>query len=368
MHLSHHSNFARITVALFVSSLLVSCAQVSEAPDKPKPSTRPVVWPDLPDQPRFLLEATLRSPEDIMPKTEMEKLQAVLIGDQPKVVPAFNKPYGVAAGHGRIYVTDTKSSMVHVFDVPRRRFFRMGLRPPGTLGKPIGIALDGEGNVYVADVKANKVFIYDGLGLYLRELGSPGELERPTGVAVNREGTRVYVVDSGGIDTALHRVVVYNKEGHKLFTIGERGTGNGQFNLPSLAAVGPDGTLYVLDAGNFRVQAFDADGKFLRKWGKPGNGPGDLARPRGIAVDSDSNVYVTDAAFSNVQVFNAQGQLLLAMGNLGDTDVKGIYALMGGVAVDETGRVYLLDQVFNKLDVIRRLSDEEGKQLLIEMK
>jgi DNA-binding beta-propeller fold protein YncE len=368
MPLSHLSNFARNTVTLFAAMLLASCAPVAEQPDKPKPSTRPVVWPEPPDQPRFMLEATLRSPDDVMPRGEIAKLQETLMGESSKPGPAFNKPYGVAAGQGRIYVTDTKSSMVHVFDVARRRFFRMGLRPPGTLGKPIGIALDGEGNVYVADVKARKIFIYDSLGLYLRELGDNGELVRPTGVAVNSAGTRVYVVDSGGIDTALHRVMVYNKEGHKLFTIGERGTGNGQFNLPSLAAVGPDGTLYVLDAGNFRVQAFDADGKFLRKWGKPGNGAGDLARPRGIAVDMDGNVYVTDAAFGNVQVFNAQGQLLLPMGNIGDNDEKGVYALMGGVAVDETNRVYLLDQVFNKLDVIRRLPDEEGKRLLIEMK
>ena len=365
---SHLSNFTRNAFILFAAMLLASCAQVAEQPDRPTPSTRPMVWPGPPDQPRFMLEATLRSPNDIMPKGEMLQLQEALTGDKRTPAPAFNKPYGVAAGQGRIYVTDTKSSMVHVFDVSRRKFFRMGLRPPGTLGKPIGITLDGEGNVYVADVKAQKVFIYDSLGLYLRELGKPGELVRPTGVAANSDGTRVYVVDSGGIDTALHRVVVYNKEGQKLFTIGERGTGDGQFNLPSLAAIGPDGTLYVLDAGNFRVQAFDGDGKFLRKWGKPGNGAGDLARPRGIAVDKDSNVYVTDAAFSNVQVFNAQGQLLLAMGTLGDTDVKGVYGLMGGVAVDETGRVYLLDQLFNKLDVIRRLSDEEGKRLLIEMK
>jgi len=358
----------KLLIAIGTAALLTSCAPLPDHSDKPVASLRPVIWPELPDQPRFMLETTLRSPDDIRTRDETEKLRDTLIGDKPKFTPAFNKPYQVAARQGMLYVTDTKSRLVHVFDIPHRTFFRMGLRKPGTLSKPIGIALDGDGNVYVADVSARKVFVYDSLGLYLKEIGIPEELERPTGVAVNSAGTRIYVVDSGGIDTALHRVIAYDKEGHKLFTIGTRGIQDGQFNLPTLGAVAPDGTLYVLDAGNFRVQAFDPDGKFLRKWGQAGNAPGNFSRPRGIAVDKEGNVYVTDAAFDNVQIFNAQGQLLMAMGGPSEDDVKGGYALMGGVAIDETGRVYLVDQAFSKLDVIRHLSDEEGKRLMTELK
>jgi DNA-binding beta-propeller fold protein YncE len=361
--------FAVISMLIGTAALLASCAPLpNEPPDKPAASERPMLWPDLPDQPRFMLETTLRSPDDIRTKGEVETLRDKLIGDKPKFVPAFNKPYQVAARQGMLYITDTKSRLVHVFDIPRRTFFSMGLRKPGTLAKPIGIALDGDGNVYVADVSAKKIFVYDSLGLYLKEIGNPEDFARPTGVAVNAAGTRIYVIDSGGIETALHRVIAYDKDGHKLFTIGERGIQDGQFNLPTLGAVAPDGTLYVLDAGNFRVQAFDPDGKFLRKWGQAGNAPGNFSRPRGIAVDPDCNVYVTDASFDNVQIFNPQGQLLMAMGGPSREDVKGMYALIGGVAVDETGRVYLIDQAFGKLDVIKRLSDEEGKQLMAESK
>ncbi len=40
--------------------------------------------------------------------------------------------------------------------------------------------------------------------------------------------------------------------------------------------------------------------------------------------------------------------------------------MINGIAVDETGRVYVVDQLFNKVEVIRRLSDSEGKKMLPE--
>ena len=134
--------------------------------------------------------------------------------------------------------------------------------------------------------------------------------------------------------------------------------------MPLQGAVAPDGTLYILDSGNFRVQAFDRDGKFLRAFGSLGNSLGNLARPRGIAVDGDGNIYISDAAFNNFQIFTPQGQLLLAIGTGATKSKPGKFGLISGIAVDETGRVYVVDQYFNKVEVFRRLSDKEGQQML----
>lgn len=218
--------------------------------------------------------------------------------------------------------------------------------------------------VYVADVSTRKVSVYDSLGLFLREIGNAADLARPTGVAVDAAGERVYVVDRGSNERLNHRVVVYDGAGRKLFVIGTRGPAEGQFNLPVQAAVAPDGTLYMLDSDNFRVQAFDREGRFLRAWGKAGSAFGDFARPRGIAVDGEGNIYVTDAVYGNFQVFNPTGQLLLAVGRHGDSDKPGRYTLPGGIAVDETGRVYVVDQYFRKVKVIRRLSAQEGEHIV----
>ena len=108
------------------------------------------------------------------------------------------------------------------------------------------------------------------------------------------------------------------------------------------------------------------EGKFLRSFGGPGREFGNFARPRGIAVDDEGNIYVSDASFNNFQIYNPEGQLLLAIGQGGTESNPGRYGLLSGIAVDETGRVYVADQLFNKVEVIRRLSESEGQQLLLK--
>jgi len=326
----------------------------------------PLIWPQPPDQPRFAYETVLRSPADIAKKeTAKEQLIRDLSGAAAvSSVPAFEKPSSIAARNGRIYVIDTGTNSIIVFDVPRRKLYRFGQRQPGALVKPAGLALDKEMNVYVADTKQRRVLVYDSLGLFLRTLGSPDDLERPTGVAVSRDGERIYVIDRSDNESDHHQVVVYGKNGDKIKVIGSRGIGDGQFNVPLQGTVAPDGTLYVLDSGNFRVQAFDRDGNFLNAFGRVGANLGNLARPRGIAVDDEGNVYVSDASFNNIQIFKPDGQLLLTIGRAASKSNPGQFGLINGVAVDETGRIYAVDQYFNKVEVFRRLSDAEGQQML----
>ena len=75
------------------------------------------------------------------------------------------------ARKGRIYVADTKSASIVVFDVPRRKIFRFGQREPNLLLKPVGLALDDQRNVYVADVQRRQVLVFDSLGLFKRVIG-----------------------------------------------------------------------------------------------------------------------------------------------------------------------------------------------------
>ncbi len=345
--------------------LLSACSTVEER----KPYDGPLIWPQPPDQPRFAYETMLRSPADIVIVPEEAKLREVLTGKAAvSDKPVMDKPSAIVARNGKIYVADTGTNTIVVFDVPRQRVFRFGTREPGNLAKPAGLAMDSQMNILVADSKLRKVMVYDSLGLLVSIIGSPDDLERPTGVAVSRDGERIYVVDRSYNDSDKHRVVVYDKMGKKLQVIGTRGSGDGQFNVPLQAAVAPDGTLYVLDSGNFRVQAFDRDGKFLRKFGNVGKEFGNFGRARGIAVDDDGLVYVTDASFNNFQIFNPDGQLLLAIGQSSLESNPGRYGMLNGIAVDETKRVYVVDQLFNKVEVIRRLTDSEGQKMLEESK
>jgi sugar lactone lactonase YvrE len=337
---------------------LAGCATPPAAPALQR---RPL-WPAPPEQPRYAYEATLRNAASLRDEQDPDRLRRILSGDDDAKA-SFGKPLAVAAARGRIYVTDTEGRRVFVFDVPRRRTFSFGLRREGLLKKPSGIALDAQGLVYVVDTTARRLVIYDGWGLYQRDIDGAAHWVRPTAVAVHPSGERICVVDTGGVDSEQHGVWIYDAAGRHVQTLGLRGSEPGRFNLPVDAAVAPDGTLWVLDAGNFRLQAFDAEGRFLRQFGSAGNGLGQLARPRGLAVGRDGLLYVGDALLCNVQVFQPDGQLLLALGARATADAPGRYLLPARLACDETGRLFVVDQFLHKVEVLRQLSDDEGRRL-----
>lgn len=321
------------------------------------------MWPPPPEQPRFIFEATLRNGASLQ-VAEANALRRTLTGDDNGARASFGKPFAVAAGQGRVFVTDTEGRRVFVFDVPRRRTYSFGLRREGQLKRPAGIALDGHGRVYVVDTLDKRVVVFDELGLYQRHIDGAPWWVRPTAVAVDAAGGRVHVVDTGGVDSDSHLVFTHDAEGRLLRRLGRRGSGEGEFNLPADAAMGPDGTLWVLDAGNFRVQAFNAEGRFVRAFGSVGSGLGQLARPRGLAIDRDGLVYVADALLCNVQVFQPDGQLLLPLGSRAARgDAPGRYLLPARLACDETRRLYVVDQFLHKIEVLRRVGEDEGRAL-----
>ena len=344
--------------AIIVLAMLAGCASTRGGGAAVHP-----VWPKPPDPARFIYESVIRTELDIARETKGEAFRNVVAGTNPRAAQAFKKPYDVAARNGRILVSDSGGEIVHLFDVPQGQLFRIGRADKGKLLQPSGVTIDTQGNLYVADVKGKYVNMYNPVGHFVRTFGSKELFAKPADIAVSKSGDRIYVVDLGGIDSDKHRVTVFDPEGKVLFTFGKHGNAPGDLHLASHIEIGPDDNIYILDAGNFRVQVFDRDGKYLRGWGKAGVNIGDLARPRGLALDTEGNVYVTDGTFGNFQIFNPQGQLLMWIGNTGQENKPGQYALPAGIAVDETNHVYVVDQLYTKVEVLRRLNQEESDRL-----
>jgi len=313
----------------------------------------PPVYPPPPDKARFVFERTLLYSEDIEEFTTFQRFRQYATGSSRKLH-GMVKPFDVASYQGKVYVSDSVQRNVMLFDIPGKRFVEIGVDKPGELKKPLGITVSSQGELYVADITMQRVLVYDQDGKYLRSIGDASQLRRPSDVAINPDGTHLYVVDTGGIDSQDHYIHVYDSHsGRYIQSIGKRGTGDGEFNLPLQAAVDSKGSLYVVDGGNFRVEVFDANGQFTHSFGSVGRLPGQFARPKGIAIGPEDNIYVVDAAFGNIQIFNTQGQLLMVIGERGHAGTPGKYMLPAGINVGDDGRIYIVDQFFRKVDIYR---------------
>jgi DNA-binding beta-propeller fold protein YncE len=214
--------------------------------------------------------------------------------------------------------------------------------------------ISSDDELYVADISAKRIAVYDLNGNFLRAIGDERLFIRPVSVTAHPSKPWIYVVDTGGLDNDKHHIFIFNRQTGKLLkTIGKRGQGEGEFNLPLQASITKDGTLYVVDSANFRVQYFDDEGNYKGKFGELGRRSGQFSRPKGVATDLDGNIYVTDTAFGNFQIFTPAGDLLLFIGTRATSGGPGLYSLPAGIDVDEQGRIYVVDQFFRKVDIFR---------------
>jgi sugar lactone lactonase YvrE len=331
-----------------IALLLSACAGAPE-----REPFVPPVYPPAPEPPRFVYEMTLVSSGQVQGEDSESRMRRVLTGRANATV-SLAKPFDVNSCEGIVFVSDTVHRMVHRFDFRNGAYDRIGLDGDGTLVKPMGLATDDQCRLYVADRQLRTIVMFDRDGNYLKGVGGPEYFIQLSHLAVENDGSRVYAVDTGGVQSRDHRIRVFdpNSEEH-LYDFGSRGTGEGEFNLPKDIDLLPDGRLAIVDSGNFRVQVVEKDGSFVRVFGRVGRQMGQFARPKGIATDSDGNIYVVDTAFGNIQIFSSDGELLLFIGGRGDRPEPGAANLPAGVDVDVDGRIYFVDQFFRKVDIFR---------------
>ena len=111
---------------------------------------------------------------------------------------------------------------------------------------------------------------------------------------------RVFVSDSNN-----NTILVYNKNGTLVQTIGKRGTYGGEFdyNGPTGIFIDQNDHLYATDRR--RIIQFDAEGEFVANWSLTGFDLGENTyyELKDVVVDRDGNVYTSDG--NEVYVFDA---------------------------------------------------------------
>ena len=312
-----------------------------------------IAWPPPPAQPRIEYLTAFRDPRDLGIRKNWFVRFVSYLGRGRRAT-GMVRPHGIAvAADGSIAVADPDARSVHLFDKTRSRYRRLLEADGKPLGSPVGVAIDGEGRIYVADSARGAVFRFTSKGKWLDTLGGNGELQRPTGLALDRHRDLLWVVD-----TLAHRVAGFDLQGSPVLSFGRRGTGDGEFNYPVAVAVGPQGRLYVTDAMNFRVQIFDATGNFIGAFGKPGNGPGDFDKAKGVAVDASGHVYVVEALHDVIHVFDPDGRLLTVIGGTGAG--PGQFWLPTGIHIDSRGRILIADSANHRIQILQYLGGREG--------
>jgi sugar lactone lactonase YvrE len=174
----------------------------------------------------------------------------------------------------------------------------LGAAFPRVLDNPRDIVADGD-RTFVSDHGSHAVRAFDADGRLLRTIGragaGPGELSRPTGLALSPDG-RLFVADSGH-----DRVQIFTRDGAFVSTFGRSGQGPGEFRAPHGMAFGPTGRLYVADAGNARIQIMEPDGTPIDVL--DGTVDGRAFTPAGLCASRDGQLFVADTAGHRVLVW-----------------------------------------------------------------
>ena len=227
----------------------------------------------------------------------------------------------------------------------------------GRFDYPRAIAIDRErSRVYVVDKTARvQRFGLDGgfqTGWTMPRFANG----KPTGLAIDPEG-RVVVAD-----THEHRIAIFSPDGELLESFGTYGEEDGQFVYPTDVAMANDGTWFVSEyGGNDRVQIFDADRRVIGSIGFHGysdvDGRPGLLRPQAIAWDdATQELFIADAVNHRIVVTGRDGLIKRVLGGAGPG--PGRLAYPYDLALEEDGSILVVEYGNNRVQRLDRISGD----------
>lgn len=174
----------------------------------------------------------------------------------------------------------------------------------------------GAGMVFTSDGRA---YDFDGISVAERDVTLPGAVAdtrvwQVADDAFQRIGMAIPTADAVQWGTVI-RSASWDRAVGNVQAGPHLPAGFGSLFYPLSIAGGPDGRVYVLDAGNSRVLCFDSTGQIISQWGQAGAGAGEFAFGDGgliqggrnlrgsIAVDEDGFIYVADPGNQRMQKF-----------------------------------------------------------------
>ncbi|ETW95857.1 MAG: hypothetical protein ETSY1_28945 [Candidatus Entotheonella factor] len=254
---------------------------------------------------------------------------------------------------GQVYVFNRGTHPMLIFDREGNLESHWG---EGVFSNPHGVTIGPDDEVYCVDNGDSTVRKFTPDGRLLMTLGTPhqpspkmsGEpFSVPAHLAIDKRTGELYIAD-GYSNARVHK---YTPDGRYLFSWGESGTGEGQFNIVHNVDTDKDGWIYVADRENHRVQIFSPDGKYETQWGN-------LSRAAAIYIDSrgaEEVVYIgeyfcgigtndigTDLG-PRVTIMDTKGKVLGRVGRESYGSAPGRFYSPHGLAVDAHGDIYVAE-------------------------
>ena len=273
------------------------------------------------------------------------------------------------SGHGDVWVVDNKLDRVQEFNEAGGYEAQFGSAGTGDdeFKNPVGIAIEpGSGDIFVSDQKNQRIQELSSTGAFIRAFGfgvsngeakfetctsackagtkgtSPGELDDPAGLAIGPGGTLWVVNEAGDL------VDEYSETGEYIKDFGSKGSGTGELLKP-LDIAYDDGDFYVTEAKNQRVQEFNQKGEFERVFGSEGSGNGEFETPTGIAAAPKSgDLYVTDSGNDRVEEFTPTGKFAATFGAPGKGN--GQFEEPGGIVATEAETLFVVDEKNDRVE------------------
>lgn len=134
-----------------------------------------------------------------------------------------------------------------------------------------------------------------------------------------------------------------------ILTIGETGSGNGQFRYVEDLAFSKQGDLLATDAINANVQSFNIEtGKYINQFGGKGDKDGQFEKPEGIAVANNGDIFVADYASGYIQHFDKNYNHLNTFSDFGEAPGETLEAEFMSIY---DNKLFLADAGNHRIDV-----------------
>ena len=216
---------------------------------------------------------------------------------------------------GNILVGEGRRGRVDVYAPDGRRVRSLG-RGDGEVSYPADIGVHTRsGEIFVADNRAHVVKRYSAAGTLLQTIGgkgtAPGQLDVPSALFIDAQRDELLVADQRN-----GRIQVLRTNGEPVYCIAAAVlTRCGGVLMPCGQLRQADqglwsdakGRIYVADGFDGRVLVIDRNGNLLSTIGAFGSGPGQLDGPSDIVIDSQNRLFVSSSNNGRIEMFGLDG-------------------------------------------------------------